>query len=106
MVLTKEIFLNHLSGGMDEPEMKIIDVFICKLRNKLAAAGAPDLIDTVSERRYIMRMPEPTPEQRSPITEPAPEPVRSLKETLLPGACETQDAGAGTRAEARGLVSV
>ena len=37
MVLTKEAFLNHLYGGMDEPEMKIIDVFICKLRKKLAA---------------------------------------------------------------------
>ncbi|MDO9460265.1 MAG: response regulator transcription factor, partial [Alphaproteobacteria bacterium] len=30
--LTKEMFLNHLYGGMDEPELKIIDVFICKLR--------------------------------------------------------------------------
>ena len=39
MVLTKEAFLNHLYGGMDEPEMKIIDVFICKLRKKLAQAG-------------------------------------------------------------------
>ncbi|HPE32665.1 MAG TPA: response regulator transcription factor, partial [Parvularculaceae bacterium] len=27
--LTKEMFLNHLYGGMDEPELKIIDVFIC-----------------------------------------------------------------------------
>jgi DNA-binding response OmpR family regulator len=35
--LTKEMFLNHLYGGMDEPELKIIDVFICKLRKKLAA---------------------------------------------------------------------
>jgi len=26
------MFLNHLYGGMDEPELKIIDVFICKLR--------------------------------------------------------------------------
>src|SRR6476661_9265992 len=34
--LTKEMFLNHLYGGMDEPEIKIIDVFICKLRKKLA----------------------------------------------------------------------
>ena len=33
--LTKEMFLNHLYGGMDEPELKIIDVFICKLRKKL-----------------------------------------------------------------------
>jgi len=47
MVLTKEAFLNHLDGGMDEPEMKIIDVFICKLRKKLAVAGADNLIGTV-----------------------------------------------------------
>ena len=47
MVLTKEAFLNHLYGGMDEPEMKIIDVFICKLRKKLAQAGAGNLIGTV-----------------------------------------------------------
>src|SRR4029077_6589234 len=37
--LTKEMFLNHLYGGMDEPEVKIIDVFICKLRKKLANAS-------------------------------------------------------------------
>src|SRR5580693_9153418 len=37
--LTKEMFLNHLYGGMDEPELKIIDVFICKLPKKLAAAA-------------------------------------------------------------------
>jgi two-component system cell cycle response regulator CtrA len=36
--LTKEMFLNHLHGGMDEPELKIIDVFVCKLRKKLAQA--------------------------------------------------------------------
>ena len=55
MVLTKEAFLNHLYGGMDEPEMKIIDVFICKLRKKLALAGAGDLIGTVWGRGYMMR---------------------------------------------------
>ena len=38
--LTKEMFLNHLYGGMDEPELKIIDVFICKLRKKLASLAA------------------------------------------------------------------
>ena len=57
MVLTKEAFLNHLYGGMDEPEMKIIDVFICKLRKKLAIAGAGSLIGTVSGRGYMMRDP-------------------------------------------------
>ena len=103
MVLTKEIFLNHLYGGMDEPEMKIIDVFICKLRRKLAKAGAPDLIGTVWGRGYIMRTPEaaPVPVYRSPVTEPA----RSLEEILLPGVADTQDAGGGTRAAARTLVS-
>ena len=55
MVLTKEAFLNHLYGGMDEPEMKIIDVFICKLRKKLAQAGADHLIGTVWGRGYMIR---------------------------------------------------
>ena len=58
MILTKEAFLNHLYGGMDEPEMKIIDVFICKLRKKLAHAGATNLIGTVWGRGYMMREPE------------------------------------------------
>jgi two-component system cell cycle response regulator CtrA len=57
MVLTKEAFLNHLYGGMDEPEMKIIDVFICKLRKKLALAGADNLIGTVWGRGYVIREP-------------------------------------------------
>jgi two-component system cell cycle response regulator CtrA len=57
MVLTKEAFLNHLYGGMDEPEMKIIDVFICKLRKKLAVAGGDNLIGTVWGRGYMMRDP-------------------------------------------------
>jgi len=55
MVLTKEVFLNHLYGGMDEPEMKIIDVFVCKLRKKLALAGADNLIGTVWGRGYMVR---------------------------------------------------
>ena len=57
MVLTKEAFLNHLYGGIDEPEMKIIDVFICKLRKKLQVAGAGNLIGTVWGRGYMMRDP-------------------------------------------------
>ena len=55
MVLTKEAFLNHLYGGMDEPEMKIIDVFICKLRKKLQVFGAGHLISTVWGRGYMLR---------------------------------------------------
>ncbi len=54
--LTKEMFLNHLYGGMDEPELKIIDVFICKLRKKLAAAtGDEHHIETVWGRGYVLR---------------------------------------------------
>ena len=34
-VVSKETFLDHLGGGIDEPEMKIIDVFLCKLRKKI-----------------------------------------------------------------------
>ena len=57
--LTKEMFLNHLYGGMDEPELKIIDVFICKLRKKLAtAAGDRNYIETVWGRGYVLREPE------------------------------------------------
>jgi two-component system cell cycle response regulator CtrA len=56
--LTKETFLNHLYGGMDEPESKIIDVFMCKLRKKLAfASGGNDYIETVWGRGYILREP-------------------------------------------------
>lgn len=57
--LTKEMFLNHLYGGMDEPELKIIDVFICKLRKKLAeATGGESYIETVWGRGYVLRDPE------------------------------------------------
>ncbi|MBU3259928.1 response regulator transcription factor [Roseovarius sp. PS-C2] len=58
--LTKEMFLNHLYGGMDEPELKIIDVFICKLRKKLSeATGGHNHIETVWGRGYVLRDPEP-----------------------------------------------
>jgi two-component system cell cycle response regulator CtrA len=58
--LTKEMFLNHLYGGMDEPELKIIDVFICKLRKKLSeATGGDNHIETVWGRGYVLRDPEP-----------------------------------------------
>ncbi|WP_142416567.1 response regulator transcription factor CtrA [Bartonella massiliensis] len=56
--LTKEMFLNHLYGGMDEPELKIIDVFICKLRKKLEAISSnANYIDTVWGRGYVLRDP-------------------------------------------------
>jgi len=57
--LTKEMFLNHLYGGMDEPELKIIDVFICKLRKKLASATeGENYIETVWGRGYVLRDPQ------------------------------------------------
>ncbi len=63
--LTKEMFLNHLYGGMDEPELKIIDVFICKLRKKLAeATGGENYIETVWGRGYVLREPSPSEANR------------------------------------------
>lgn len=60
--LTKEMFLNHLYGGMDEPELKIIDVFICKLRKKLSTATEGEsYIETVWGRGYVMRDPDAAP---------------------------------------------
>ena len=62
--LTKEMFLDHLYGGMDEPELKIIDVFICKLRKKLAeATGGEHYIETVWGRGYVLKDPEPAAER-------------------------------------------
>jgi len=63
--LTKEQFLNHLYGGIDEPELKIIDVFICKLRKKLAqSSGGDNYIETMWGRGYVLREPG--------LSEPAP----------------------------------
>ncbi|MGA2089182.1 MAG: response regulator transcription factor CtrA [Stellaceae bacterium] len=67
--LTKEMFLNHLYGGMDEPELKIIDVFVCKLRKKLSVATHGDnYIETVWGRGYVLRDP--------PAGETVAEPVK------------------------------
>lgn len=60
MTLTKDAILNHLYDGMDEPEQKIVDVFVCKMRKKLADAGAPGVIATVWGRGYIARDPADT----------------------------------------------
>ena len=60
--LTKEMLLNHLYGGMDEPELKIIDVFVCKLRKKLAqATGGNHYIETIWGRGYKLCDPAPMP---------------------------------------------
>jgi two-component system, cell cycle response regulator CtrA len=59
MTVTKDMFLSHLYGGRDEPELKIIDVFLCKVRKKLAAAsGGADYIETVWGRGYMLREPQ------------------------------------------------
>ncbi|MTI08573.1 response regulator transcription factor CtrA [Curvivirga aplysinae] len=56
--LTKEVFLNHLYGGLDEPEAKIIDVFVCKLRKKIAnVADGANYIETIWGRGYVLRDP-------------------------------------------------
>lgn len=56
--LTKEMFLNHLYGGIDEPELKIIDVFICKLRKKLTSlTNGENYIETVWGRGYVLKDP-------------------------------------------------
>ena len=68
--LTKEMFLNHLYGGMDEPELKIIDVFVCKLRKKLAnSTDGANYIETVWGRGYVLRDPQGG-EAAKPASEP------------------------------------
>jgi two-component system, cell cycle response regulator CtrA len=67
--LTKEMFLNHLYGGMDEPALKIIDVFVCKLRKKLAqATGGNHYIETVWGRGHVLRDPAPGPAATPVVT--------------------------------------
>jgi len=81
MVLSKEAFLNHLYGGLDEPDMKIIDVFIRELRNKLAQSGADHLIEAVWGRGYMIREPHAEPTFPAPATVAMarpPLPVRAL----------------------------
>lgn len=72
LVLTKQAFLDHLYGGLDEPEMKIIDVFICNLRKKLTKAGLGGLIETVWGRGYVLRDPKPVAPPQRPQAEPLP----------------------------------
>jgi two-component system cell cycle response regulator CtrA len=76
ITITKEMLLNHLYGGMDEPEIKIIDVFVCKIRKKLRAANGHD-VETVWGRGYVLRdepkaviSPSLAPEMHDLIEEP------------------------------------
>jgi DNA-binding response OmpR family regulator len=67
--VTKEMFLNHLYGGMDEPELKIIDVFVCNLRKKLAqATGGNHYIQTIWGRGYVLCEPAPVPAATPVVT--------------------------------------
>ena len=54
VVLSKEAILDHLYGGLDEPNPKIIDVFICKIRKKLQSMGVDDFIETNWGRGYMV----------------------------------------------------
>jgi len=75
------MFLNHLYGGMDEPELKIIDVFICKLRKKLAnASEGRNFIETVWGRGYVLREPHEV-EERIPALIKG---LRRAERSLLP----------------------
>ena len=66
-ILTREMILNHLYGGMDEPELKIIDVFVCKLRKKLTqATGGNHYIETVWGRGYMLCDPAATASTQTP----------------------------------------
>jgi two-component system cell cycle response regulator CtrA len=80
IILTKEVLLNHLYGGMDEPELKIIDVFVCKLRKKLVAAtGGDHYIETVWGRGYVMRDPILPDGQSAPILITPPDVSRARR---------------------------
>jgi two-component system, cell cycle response regulator CtrA len=92
--LTKEMFLDHLYRGMDEPEIKIIDVFVCKLRKKLAlATGGNHYIETVWGRGYVLRDPATDTESAKVLRhsdrsddsrfKSAPQPTRVLASSLV-----------------------
>jgi len=81
MVMTKEAILSQLYGGMDEPELKIIDVFICKLRKKFAKAGVDDFIGTVWGRGYMVR--DQAGGSARPETPFTPEPIQAPRRRVL-----------------------
>ena len=83
--MTKEMFLNHLYGGINEPELKIIDVFVCKLRKKLAqATGGNHYIETVWGRGHMLRDPEPSTEVRTGDSAMATTAPRSPQRAMAP----------------------
>jgi two-component system cell cycle response regulator CtrA len=85
-IVTKEMFLDHLYSGRDEPSLKIIDVFLCKLRKKLAqATGGHHFIETVWGRGWVLRddsvhpTPPPAPADAPRPPQPPPVPSRPRK---------------------------
>jgi two-component system cell cycle response regulator CtrA len=80
MVMTKDVILEQLYGGIDEPETKIIDVFVCKIRKKLARAGVQDVLGTVWGRGYTIRDSRPDSDAR--VLPHAPEPVYHARPSL------------------------
>ena len=66
--VTRETFLNHLYGGIDEPELKTMDVFVCKLRKKLTRATSGNhYIEAVWGRGYVLRDPLPRSANAMPM---------------------------------------
>lgn len=68
-VITKEMFLSHLYGGRDEPQLKIIDVFMCKLRRKFKKAAGFDPINTMWGRGYQLKSAKEMLEPQTPSNE-------------------------------------
>ncbi len=76
VVLSKGAFLNHLYAGRDEPDQKIIDVFVCKLRRKLTeASGGENYFETVWGRGYMLQKPVPPRLEDHATIAAMPEPV-------------------------------
>jgi DNA-binding winged helix-turn-helix (wHTH) protein len=94
ITLTKEMFLNHLYGGMDEPGIKVIDTYVYHLRNKLAeATGGQHYIETEWGRGYVLRdpvnpavAPQPklkwTPQRKAEVVKDVECGKMTLEETL------------------------
>jgi two-component system, cell cycle response regulator CtrA len=86
-ILAKEVFLNHLYGGLDEPQPKIVDILVCTLRKKIAqATGGSHYIETVRGCGYVLR---------EPVTMPAATPVADPQDLSARG----NKAGKGAAAE-------
>jgi two-component system cell cycle response regulator CtrA len=81
--LTKEMFLDHLYGGVDEPELKIIDIFIAKLRKKITAAtGGKHYIETVWGRGYVLKDSQTEPKFKARRSQPEKDFQKKVLEAL------------------------